>query len=54
MIPYYFADGHVHYARYGLLYLRIMEALPVNVLEHFTISKPLSWGMAMAKVASLV
>ena len=35
MMPYYFAAGHVHYARYGLYYLRSMEALPQEVLEAF-------------------
>ena len=28
MIPYFFAAGHVNYARYGLYYLRSMERLP--------------------------
>ena len=35
MMPYFFASGHVNYARYGLYYLRSMQALPANVLEHF-------------------
>ena len=35
MIPYFFASRHVNYARYGLYYLRSMEALPENVLKHF-------------------
>ncbi len=35
MIPYFFAAAHVHYARYGLYYLRCMESLPAEVLEHF-------------------
>ena len=35
MMPYFFASRHVNYARYGLYYLRSMEALPANVLEHF-------------------
>lgn len=35
MLPYFFAAGHVHYARYGLYYLRSMEALPANVLDLF-------------------
>ena len=28
MMPYFFAAGHTHYARYGLFYLRSIEALP--------------------------
>ena len=35
MIPYFFASGHVHYARYSLCYLRSMEALPEQVLTRF-------------------
>jgi len=35
MIPYFFAAGHIHYARYGLYYLRSMEALPDDVQQHF-------------------
>lgn len=35
MTPYFFASKHVNYARYGRYYLRSMEALPANVLEHF-------------------
>ena len=35
MMPYFFVSGHVNYARYGLYYLRNMQALPANVLEHF-------------------
>ncbi len=35
MIPYFFAAGHVHYARYGLLYLRSMQKLHGEVLERF-------------------
>ena len=35
MIPYFFAAGHVNYARYGLYYLRSMERLPENVLKRF-------------------
>ena len=31
MLPYYFAAGHVNYARYGLYYLRYMEKLPPHV-----------------------
>ena len=36
MLPYFFAAGHVTYARYGLCYLREMERLPQEVLSHFT------------------
>ena len=35
MMPYFFVSGYVNYARYGLYYLRSMQALPANVLEHF-------------------
>ncbi len=35
MIPYFFAAGHVHYARYGLLYLRSMQKLHEEVLKRF-------------------
>ena len=35
MIPYFFASGHVHYARYGLLYLKTISNIDPTVLEHF-------------------
>ena len=35
MMPYFFAAGHHHYARYGLYYLRSMERLPTEILEKF-------------------
>ncbi|KAF3833276.1 hypothetical protein F7725_026941 [Dissostichus mawsoni] len=35
MLPYYFAAGHVNYARYGLYYLRSMEKLPPHVQGYF-------------------
>ena len=35
IITYFFAAGHVNYARYGLYYLRSMERLPGNVLKRF-------------------
>ena len=35
MIPYFFAAGHVNYARYGLYYMRSIERLPENVLKRF-------------------
>jgi len=35
MMPYFFAAGHINYARYGLYYLRSMEASPSVVLKHF-------------------
>ena len=35
MIPYFFVAGHVHYAQYGLLYLRSMQELHGEVLEIF-------------------
>jgi hypothetical protein len=34
-IPYFFAAGHVNYARYGMCYLRSTEALPGEVLVRF-------------------
>ena len=35
MLPYFFAAGHVNYARYGLYYLRSMESMPQSCLDHF-------------------
>ena len=35
MMPYFFASRHINYARYGFYYLRSMDALPENVLQHF-------------------
>lgn len=35
MLPYFFAAGHVNYARYGMYYLRSMEALPPEITEKF-------------------
>ena len=35
MTPYFLAAGHVHYARYGLLYLRSMQELHGGVLEGY-------------------
>ena len=35
MLPYFFAANHVHYARYGLNYLRCMEKLPKELLDAF-------------------
>ena len=35
MLPYFFAAGHVNYARYGLCYLLAMESLPEPVLGSF-------------------
>ncbi|KAG0712796.1 hypothetical protein GWK47_017680 [Chionoecetes opilio] len=32
MMPYFFASAHFNYARYGLYYLRSMEAMPAEVL----------------------
>lgn len=32
MLPYNFASGH---ARYGLVYVRYMEALSSNISKHF-------------------
>ena len=39
MMPYFFAAGHVNYARYGLRYLRSMERLSGNVLQQFMAGK---------------
>ena len=35
MMPYFFAAGHINYARYGLYYLSSMEKLPPHVLIKF-------------------
>ena len=35
MMPYFFAAGHIHYARYGLIYLRAMQKLHGETLERF-------------------
>ena len=35
MLPYFFAAGHVNYARYGLYYLRTIEAMPKLCQEQF-------------------
>ena len=35
MLPYFFASGHVNYARYGLYYLQSMQQLPSMLLEKF-------------------
>ena len=35
MLPYFFAAGHHNYARYGLYYLRSMEAMPEIVRKQF-------------------
>ena len=35
MIPYFFAAGCIHYARYGLIYLRSMQKLRGETLEGF-------------------
>ena len=35
MMPYFFAAGHVNYARYGLYYLRSIESLPKEVQSRF-------------------
>ena len=33
--PYFFAEGHQNYARYGLFYLRAMQKMPVSVMKNF-------------------
>lgn len=35
MMPLFFAASHINYARYGMYYLRSMEAMPDEVREHF-------------------
>ncbi|KAL8582264.1 hypothetical protein ACOMHN_037021 [Nucella lapillus] len=35
MMPYFFAAGHVNYARYGLFYLHSMQRLHPDVLKKF-------------------
>ena len=35
MIPYFFASGHLNYARYGLYYLRLIAKLLETVLKTF-------------------
>ena len=35
MIPYFFAAGHINYARYGLCYLLTMSRLPPTILNQF-------------------
>ena len=35
MITYFFAAGHVNYARYGLCYLLSMSRLPPTILDQF-------------------
>ena len=35
MIPYFFASAHIHYAWYGLVYLRSMEKVNGKILEKF-------------------
>ena len=35
ILPYFFAAGHVNYARYGMFYLQDMQRLPTEVLAHF-------------------
>ena len=39
MFPIMFAAGHQNYARYGLYYLRTMEAMPEKVREPFMIGE---------------
>ena len=35
VMPYFCSSGHNNYARYGSHYLKSIEALPANVLQHF-------------------
>ena len=49
MMIYFYASGHVNYARYGLFYLRSMEKLPVEIRDRFmkyeNMSYTASWFM---------
>ena len=40
MMPLFFAASHFNYARYGLYYLREMEAMPEVVRQHFVKGEP--------------
>ena len=35
MLSYFFASGHIHYARYGLYYLRCMQCLHPRFMKRF-------------------
>ena len=35
LLPFFFATGHSHYARYATYYIKSMKALPQHVLQHF-------------------
>jgi hypothetical protein len=35
MLQYFFASAHIHYARYGLVYLISMQKLKGDILERF-------------------
>ena len=35
MIPYFFAAGHINYAKYGVCYLMTMSKLPPTLLDQF-------------------
>ena len=35
LVPYFFAGGHINYARYGLCYLLTMSRLPPTILDQF-------------------
>ena len=34
VMPYFCSSDHTNYARYGFHYLKSIEALPANVLQH--------------------
>ena len=36
MMPFFFAAGHIHYARYATYYIISMQAIPHHILQHFT------------------
>ena len=36
MLSYFFATGHIHYARYATYYIVSMKTLPEHVLQHFS------------------
>ena len=45
MLPYFFATWHVNYARYGLDYLRSIEAMPKRRSCHASCPRALEWNL---------
>ena len=43
MIPYFFAAGHINYARHGLYYLRSMQRIPKEMLARFDKGEHVMW-----------